>query len=232
MRYTLSTMEMNLDNEAALVEAILFLESEPLAEKTIALIAELSEEVVQKALELLKEKYAAENSGLELKMITGGWALTPKKKVWDLVKERYGSKSEGRLSRSAMETLSIIAYSQPITRAEIEGIRGVSADNMIRLLAERNLIKEVGKKDVPVSGKVGGWDEYDTVYLGFPIWYYGAPNVVSTFCREYDWTGKKIYIFATSGSSGIGKTAEKLAPYIKGGEIADAKRVTSASEVI
>ena len=149
MRYTFSTMEMNLDNEAALVEAILFLESEPLAEKTIALIAELSEEVVQKALELLKEKYAAENSGLELKMITGGWALTPKKKVWDLVKERYGSKSEGRLSRSAMETLSIIAYSQPITRAEIEGIRGVSADNMIRLLAERNLIKEVGKKDVP-----------------------------------------------------------------------------------
>ena len=48
-----------------------------------------------------------------------------------------------------METLSIIAYSQPITRSEIEAIRGVSADNMIRLLAERNLIKEVGKKDIP-----------------------------------------------------------------------------------
>ena len=61
MRYTLSTMEMNLDNEAALVEAILFLESEPLAEKTIALIAELSEEVVQKALELLK------NGGIDVK---------------------------------------------------------------------------------------------------------------------------------------------------------------------
>ena len=142
-------MEMNLDNEAALVEAILFLESEPLAEKTIALVAGLSEEVVQKALDVLKEKYSAENSGLELQMITGGWALTPKKKIWDVVKERYGSKSEGRLSRSAMETLSIIAYSQPITRAEIESIRGVSADNMIRLLMERNLIKEVGKKDVP-----------------------------------------------------------------------------------
>ena len=48
-----------------------------------------------------------------------------------------------------METLSIIAYSQPITRAEIEAIRGVSADNMIRLLTERNLVKEVGKKDIP-----------------------------------------------------------------------------------
>lgn len=58
-------------------------------------------------------------------------------------------KNEGRLSRAAMETLSIIAYSQPVTRAEIEAIRGVSADNMIRLLIEKDLIKEVGKKDVP-----------------------------------------------------------------------------------
>ena len=48
-----------------------------------------------------------------------------------------------------METLAIIAYSQPITRAEIEALRGVSADNMIRILVERNLIKEVGKKDIP-----------------------------------------------------------------------------------
>ena len=82
-------------------------------------------------------------------MITGGWSLVPKKELWQVLRERYGSKSEGKLSRSAMETLSIIAYSQPITRGEIEAIRGVSADNMIRLLSDRNLIKEVGKKDVP-----------------------------------------------------------------------------------
>ena len=69
--------------------------------------------------------------------------------MWGFLKERYGKKNEGKLSRAAMETLSIIAYSQPITRGEIEAIRGVSADNMIRLLAERNLIKEVGKKDIP-----------------------------------------------------------------------------------
>ena len=66
-----------------------------------------------------------------------------------MLRERYGEKNSGRLSRSAMETLSIIAYSQPITRGEIEAIRGVSADNMIRLLSERNFIKEVGRKDVP-----------------------------------------------------------------------------------
>ncbi len=142
-------MEMNLDTESALVEAVLFLDSEPLAEKTIAQITQLSEEVVQKCIENLKLKYSADYCGVELTMITGGWALIPKKQMWDLLKERYGSKNEGRLSKSAMETLSIIAYSQPITRAEIEDIRGVSADNMIRLLIERNLIKEVGKKDIP-----------------------------------------------------------------------------------
>ena len=67
----------------------------------------------------------------------------------DILKEVYGSKREGKLSKSAMETLAIIAYSQPITRAEIEQIRGVGVDNMIRLLIERNLIREVGKKEAP-----------------------------------------------------------------------------------
>ena len=92
--------------------------------------------------------------------------------------------------------------------------------------------EKIGKKDVPVAGKIMNWNEYDTVYLGFPIWYYGAPNVVNTFCSGYNWNGKTIHIFATSGSSGIGKTAEKLEPYVKGAAIADAKRVTSAGEIV
>lgn len=140
---------MEFEKESALIETILFLESEPVTEKSLSAISELSEEVVRKSLEILKEKYKSDASGIELEMITGGWALIPKKEIWNVLKERYGNKNEGKLSRSAMETLSIIAYSQPITRAEIESIRGVSADNMIRLLMERNLIKEVDKKDIP-----------------------------------------------------------------------------------
>ena len=88
-----------------------------------------------------------------------------------------------------------------------------------------------GKKDVPVTGTVDGFEEYDTVYIGFPIWYGCAPNVVNTFCKAYDWSGKTIHVFATSGGSGIGKTAEKLQPYVKGGTIADAKLVHSAAEI-
>ena len=91
--------------------------------------------------------------------------------------------------------------------------------------------EKIGRKDVPVRGTVSDWKDYDTVYLGFPIWYYGAPNVVNSFCKAYDWSQKRVYIFATSGSSGIGKTAEKLSPCLKGGKIMDAKRVTSAGEL-
>ena len=140
---------MELENETALVETVLFLESEPVTEKNISNIARLSEDVVKKCIENLKEKYLAKSSGFELAMITGGWILVPKQEYWDLLRERYGEKNAGRLSKSALETLTIIAYRQPITRSEIEQFRGVSADSMIRLLCEKELIKEVGRKDVP-----------------------------------------------------------------------------------
>ncbi|AEF80959.1 SMC-Scp complex subunit ScpB [Leadbettera azotonutricia] len=142
-------MELKLDKETALIEAILYLESDPLDEASISRISGLAKEAVDKALENLTARYNAEDSGMELARIGGGIMLSPKKEYWENLKERYGKKNEARLSRAAMETLSIIAYSQPVTRAEVEAIRGVQADNMIRLLLEREMIKEVGKKDVP-----------------------------------------------------------------------------------
>ena len=86
--------------------------------------------------------------------------------------------------------------------------------------------EKLGNKDVPVAGTVENWADYERVYLGFPIWYYCAPNVVNSFCKGYDWTGKQIVLFATSGGSGLGKTAEKLLPYVKGGQIAAARLLT------
>lgn len=138
-----------MEKETALIEAILYLESDPVEEQVLARISGLSKDVVEKALDILAERYAADNSGIELSRIGGGITISPKMEYWDVLKERYGKKNDAKLSKAALETLSIIAYSQPITRAEIEGIRGVSADNMIRLLLERGLIKEAGKKDVP-----------------------------------------------------------------------------------
>ncbi|MBO4386929.1 MAG: SMC-Scp complex subunit ScpB [Treponema sp.] len=141
--------ELNLDTETALVETVLFLESEPQAVENLAKITRLSQDVVEECIGRLKEKYSQQDSGIEVSQIIGGWMLTPKKECFDFVKERYGKKNEGRLSKAAIETLSIIAYSQPITRAEIESIRHVNADNMMRVLLDRKFIKEVGKKDIP-----------------------------------------------------------------------------------
>ena len=139
----------SLEKETALVETVLFLESEPQNAEKLSIITKLSVEVVNETILKLKEKYADADSGIELAEITGGWQLVPKKEMFNLVRERYGKKNGGMLSKAALETLSIIAYSQPITRAEIESLRHVSADNMMRILFDRKFIKEVGKKDVP-----------------------------------------------------------------------------------
>jgi segregation and condensation protein B len=139
----------NLEKETALVEAILYMESDPVDEGKISNICGLSKEIVKAALDKLSERYTAADCGLELSRLGGGIMISAKREYWENLKERYGKKSEGKISRAAMETLAIVAYSQPVTRAEIEKIRGVSADNMIRLLLEKGLIDDKGKKDIP-----------------------------------------------------------------------------------
>ena len=126
-----------------------------------------------------------------------------------------------QLAASLGADLFEIKPEKPYTKADLKYTNPLARCNR----------EKVGRKEVPVSGSVSGWEDYDTVYIGFPIWYGSAPNVVNTFCKQYDWTGKEIYIFATSGGSGIGKTAEKLEPFVKGGRVADAKKVNGISDL-
>ncbi len=74
--------------------------------------------------------------------------------------------------------------------------------------------EKLGKKDVPIKGSVENMADYDLILIGFPIWYYCAPNIINTFVKQYDFSGKKIGLFATSGGSNMGKTADKLKPYL------------------
>ncbi len=110
---------------------------------------------------------------------------------------------------------------EPYTKADINYMNPLSRCNK----------EQVGKKDVPVQGQVADFEKYDTVYIGFPIWYAQAPRVVYTFCKAYNWEGKKVCAFATSGGSGIGKSAEKLQKYVSGAVSVDAKIVHKADEV-
>lgn len=107
-----------------------------------------------------------------------------------------------------------ITPKEPYTAADIKWTNPLARCNREKL----------GKKDVPIAKTVQNMADYDLVLIGFPIWYYCAPNIVHTFVKEHDFTGKKIGLFATSGGSGMGKTAEKMKPCLNGnGEIVDAK---------
>ncbi|GAB6275948.1 MAG: SMC-Scp complex subunit ScpB [Rectinema sp.] len=142
-------MNEQMDREAALISAILFLENEPISEEKLAKLSGFSEEQVSLLLQRLCTEFDQPVHGFAPTRSAGGWILAPKLLFWDQLKDHYGKKNEMKLSRAAMETLAIIAYSQPITRAEIEAIRGVNVDAMIRLLLSRNLIAELGKRNVP-----------------------------------------------------------------------------------
>lgn len=88
---------------------------------------------------------------------------------------------------------------------------------------DKNSRSSVEMKDLSsrpaIAEKLGNMDEYDVIFLGFPIWWYIAPTIINTFLESYDLSGKKIVLFATSGGSGFGKTAEKLSDSCKGAEL-------------
>lgn len=138
-----------MDNEAALVEAVLFLESDPVDVERLSKITLLDESMVRAALEQLHARYTRADSGLELSEEGGGFSLIPRRDLMVSLRHHYGRKLDDRMSRAALETLSIIAYSQPVTRAEIDAIRGVNSTGTLKVLSDRGFIREMGRKDTP-----------------------------------------------------------------------------------
>ncbi len=139
---------MNLSESARLIEAILYLENEPLSVERISKMTGLTQLEVSESLSEISECYYSYNHGLALVENSETWQFVPCSNLYDGLKNCYGKHIDKRLSKAAIETLAIVAYSQPITRSEITKIRGVSSDNIIRLLREREYIKVVGRKDV------------------------------------------------------------------------------------
>ncbi len=141
--------EKSLQPEVALLEAILFLENDPIDLVGLAKIAKISEQEVAEALEILHDKCLLPDSGVELSELGGGFSLIPRRDLVLRLRHHYGRKLDEKMSRAALETLSIVAYSQPVTRAEIDGIRGVNSSSTLKVLTERGLVREFGRKDAP-----------------------------------------------------------------------------------
>lgn len=159
---------MNDSRIVQLVESVLFLENEGLSLDKITKLTGSTELEVSGALEKLKTYYADSRHGLELIIQAGEYQFSPKEHLWEDLKERYGKRVDKRLSKAALETLSIIAYSQPITKREIDSIRGLASDTIIKLLRDKDLIKPVGFNEGPGKPILYGTTKTFLAYFNLP----------------------------------------------------------------
>lgn len=115
-----------------------------------------------------------------------------------------------------------IVPEQPYTSADLDWMDPKS----------RSTIEMKDKSFRPaVSGSVENMEQYDTIYVGFPIWWYVAPTIINTFLEQYDLSGKTIVPFATSGSSGMGNTNAELKPSCPGAVLVEGKRFSANASV-
>ncbi len=148
---------------SAKLEAMLFVSGEPVALAQLATALDVAPSVIERGLNELDASLA--NRGLKLQRHSGRVQLTTAPQLAELIEHFLGLEATSHLSRAALETLAIIAYQQPVTRPQIDSIRGVNSDSMMKSLLHKNLILESGRADGP----------------GRPILYSTAPEFLQHF---------------------------------------------------
>jgi len=134
----------------AILEAVLFVSPEPVPiARLVSVIGTVSKAEVAEALKILAHELDQDGRGIQLVQVAGGYRLVTKQEYGPWLKRMEKAKAAQKLSRSALESLAIIAYKQPLVRSEIEEIRGVETSGVLRTLLERKLVRIVGRKDVP-----------------------------------------------------------------------------------
>ena len=128
----------------ALLEAVLLVTDEPVPAVTLAQVVERPTEEVLAALAALADEYAASGRGFELRTAAGGWRLYTRADCAPWVERFVLDGQQARLTQAALETLAVIAYRQPVTRARVSAVRGVNVDGVVRTLVARGLITEQG----------------------------------------------------------------------------------------
>lgn len=131
-----------------IIEALLFVSGEPLKVKDMCSIIQCDEDYLKQTLDEMMLEYEYDERGIKLININDSYQLVTKPLYSDYVQKLLRVNSRQSLSQASLETLAIIAYRQPITRVDIDEIRGVKSDRAVSTLAERNLIREAGRKNV------------------------------------------------------------------------------------
>lgn len=143
--YLLKGCEMDAFFAKALIECLLFVAGEPLTAQRAAAVAEISEREAKWFIAELQKEYNAANRGIFISEIAGGFKVFSRPEFAPYISRLQSENQRGGLSYAALETLAIIAYKQPVTRVEIDSIRGVRSERTIYTLLEKQLIKEVGR---------------------------------------------------------------------------------------
>ena len=140
---------MKLTNKAAVLEAVLFACGDPVEPERLAAAVGVEKGALSQLADSLNEAYSKNGSALTVLRLSGLYQLAAKREYYEYIKLAAESKKNAPLSPAAMEVLTIIAYNQPVTKSFVEHIRGIDSSSVVNSLAEKGLLEEAGRLDVP-----------------------------------------------------------------------------------
>ncbi len=158
---------MRLSELEAVVESLLFISGEAVPLTAIAQTIEMDKATAKAIIHTLADKYEEERRGIRIVEINGSYQMCTAAECFEYIRNMYKSPNRQGLTQALLETLAIIAYKQPITRAQIEEIRGVSAEHAVSKLVEKKLVCEVGRMDTPGKPIMFGTTNEFLRYFGF-----------------------------------------------------------------
>lgn len=142
--------ELDLDELKRAFEALLFVSHDPLSlEKLASILEGVSKQTLRTAIQNLQAEYEEAGRGLQIMEVAGGYVMVTRPELSMYIKRLAKARPSAKVSKSALEALAIVSYKQPITRADIEKIRGVETSGVLRTLLDQKLIRIVGRQDIP-----------------------------------------------------------------------------------
>ncbi|HEY8361846.1 MAG TPA: SMC-Scp complex subunit ScpB [Tissierellaceae bacterium] len=157
---------MEKERMKGILEGILFAAGDPVFLDDLANVLEISKEEILDIITDMKQEYNSANRGIMISEVGRKIRLTTKPDVYPYIEKLFKPQIRSQLSRAALETLAIIMFKQPITKAEIESIRGVNVEKTLNSLLEKNLICEVGRLETPGRPILYGTTQYCLEYFG------------------------------------------------------------------
>ncbi len=208
-----------------IVEALFFVSGDPLpVDRLRDIVKGVDKKRILVVIEALQGEYDQANRGIHLAEVAGGYQLVTRPEMAPWIKEMEKIRTASRLSRPGLETLAIVAYKQPVTRGEIEMVRGVDAAGVLKTLMERKLIKIVGRKEAPGRPMMYGTTRQFLEYFGLAS-LSGLPTL-KEFSEVAEATGEGEAFLASAVNGNGNMTDRSKEGQLEGGQDEEVLRVS------